>query len=336
MPYAGSGPADSSATIARAGDDSAQVDVANALELAIQIIENEFSSFLPHDDRVVASCDLLRVHVPALCAPGGRTWWERLVPLPSRRAGSCVPPLFTFLEELADDHPQPWPILEVLLGARESELQRRALTAFGRLVEAGRIEVTPEVFTSLSNRAEDEGSALASPAALDELRQIVSGRLSLARLFIDGTTINIRRLAARLLDVGGAFPAHEIIDQLLGAEASARLTPYLAFTCATHADLLDVEPLAANRAALGSFRRAEEVCGAPMLRDVVAAVGWQRLNYGLDARPIVGLSVSGGIPLLVEPREAALFDGLPDVRRVFERTLVVPADGQPMPPPART
>ena len=37
---------------------------------------------------------------------------------------------------------------------------------------------------------------------------------------------------------------------------------------------------------------------------------------------MVGLSLGGGFPLLAGPAEARLFDDLPGVRRVFERTLV--------------
>jgi hypothetical protein len=59
----------------------------------------------------------------------------------------------------------------------------------------------------------------------------------------------------------------------------------------------------------------------------VAALGWPRVNFGIEARPVVGVSLSDGFPLLLSDEEASLIGDLPGARRVFERQLVVAAGG---------
>ncbi|MCX6539971.1 MAG: PEP-utilizing enzyme [Acidobacteria bacterium] len=237
--------------------------------------------------------------------------------------------MFALLEDAADRHAQPWPILSALLEARDSGLQRRALDATVRLSLAGRLIVTPHVLTTLAERADEEGSALASPAAFGEMTKILPrGREDLLHdLLAEGSTPAIRRLAARLLDLASTSPAAALVARLLGTEAANLLAPYLTYTCATHQDLLDVVPLATDSAALDSFRRAGHVCGRRLLFDIVASLGWRRVNFGLEARPMVGVSVAGAFPLLLDRAEARIFDGLSDVRRVFDRLLIVAVGG---------
>ncbi len=299
------------------------------LEQAVGTIETELAGYLPHDDRVAAACDVLRDHFDTLTSPAGRGWLERLQVWPGRRVGSVVTPVFALLEVAADGHAHPWPLLAALLDARDSALQQRALGAVVRAVATGRLALTPEVFGLLAERAGEEGNALASPAALVDIAKLLPrgrGKL-LHELFLAGSTPAVRRLAARLLDLSGPSPSPGLVARLIGAEAAHLLAPYLTFTCATHQDLLDVVPLARDPGALESFRRAVQVCGRRLLCDVVASLGWRRVNFGLEARPMVGLSVAGAFPLLLERGEARIFDGLSDVRRAFERVLVVAVGG---------
>ncbi len=79
---------------------------------------------------------------------------------------------------------------------------------------------------------------------------------------------------------------------------------------------------------LESFRRAAEVLGERVLCDVVAALGWPRVNFGIEARPVVGVSLADSFPFLLSEEEASLVGEVPGARRVFERHLVMAAGGE--------
>ena len=329
MPPAGSGPANSRTATAPAAPSSASEAGHPLLEQALATIETELAGYLPHDDRVAAACRVLHAELDTLISAGGGAWLDRLLPWPRRHVGAVVVPLFALLEEAADRHAQPWPILTALLEARDSGLQRRALDATVRAESAGRLDVTREVLTALAERADEEGSALASPAALAEMAKLLPADRGamLADVLADESNPAVGRLAARLLDLSSVAPAAELVVRLLGAGAADLLAPYLTFTCATHRDLLDVVPLAMDSAALDSFRRAEQVCGRRLLCDIVASLGWGRINFGLEATPMAGVSVGGAFPLLLSRVEARIFDGLADAHRAFDRVLVIAVGG---------
>lgn len=113
---------------------------------------------------------------------------------------------------------------------------------------------------------------------------------------------------------------------MLTADTAAWLAPYLAYTRATHLDLLDIAS-GAPEVAVGSFRRAEALCGEKLLREIFAEIGWTRLNFGLELRRFIGTSVAGSFPLLVAPEEAALLDDCEGTRRTFDRFLVIAHGG---------
>jgi hypothetical protein len=83
-------------------------------------------------------------------------------------------------------------------------------------------------------------------------------------------------------------------------------------------DLVALVPAARSPAVLESFRRAGDVLGERVMCDVVASLGWPRVNFGIEARPVVGVSLSDGFPLLLSDEEASLIGDLPGARRVFD------------------
>ena len=307
-------------------------DTGAATAAAVADIESQFSSYLPHPERVAAACDVLRRETDAAAAAGAFTWLPRLLALLAGRSGPVVMPLFEWAEQLVAQAPDAWPLLDQMLCAQDGALQLRAVHALARAVAEKRAAVTPEVVEALAESTEREGSGLAAEEGLRVIARVVRGGApgsedpALA-LLTRPPTANVQRLAARLLDLDGALPPDHVARRVLGDEAAGLLAPYLMFTRATHGDLVALVPAARSPAVLESFRRAAEVLGERVMCEVVAALGWPRVNLGIEARRVVAVSLSDGFPLLLSDDEASLVGDLPGARRVFERVLVVAAGG---------
>jgi pyruvate,water dikinase len=302
-------------------------DPGAAIAAAVADIEAQFASYLPQPERVAGACECLRREAAGMMAAGHPGWLARLLPLPATRTGPVVIPLFGWMEEMAGLAPDAWPLVDAMLGAQDGGLQRRALTALARAADERRAALTPAVIEALAEAAEREGSGFATDDGLRALGALIAHAASVNELLVQQVSPPAQRLAARLLDLDGAPPRDHVVRRVLGDEAAALLAPYLMFTRATHMDLVALGPAARSAAVLASFRRAGEVLGERVMCDVVAALGWPRVNLGLDARPVVGVSLSDGFPFLLSAEEASLIGDLPGARRLFERYLVVAAGG---------
>jgi phosphohistidine swiveling domain-containing protein len=302
-------------------------DAGAAIEAAVADIESQFASYLPHPGRVAQACDCLRRETAGATADGHSGWLARLLPLPAKRTGPIVVPLFALMEEMAVSARDAWPLLDAMLAAQDGELQRRAITVLGRAVDERRAALTPAIIESLAELVERDGSGLATEEALRALGPVIAHAASVSELLVQRVSPPVQRLAARLLDLDGAPPLDHVARRVIGDEAAAVLAPYLMFTRATHMDLVALVPAARSPAVLASFRCAGDVLGERVMCDVIAALGWPRVNFGIEARPIVGVSLSDGFPFLLSEEEASLIGDLPGARRVFERHLVVAAGG---------
>ena len=350
MPQAGSGPAIANAATSPSSrtsvqppatsrppltaDDSSAADTAvpedsAAIESAVADIESQFASYLPHPERVAEACEVLRRETADAEAAAHSAWLPRLLPLLATRAGPIVIPLFEWMEEMADRARDAWPFVESMLGAQDGALQRRAVTALARAVDERRVVISPAVIETIAEATEREGSGLTTGEGLREIGRVLMPAASIGELLVQRVSPTVQRLAARLLDLDGLPPPDQVVRRVLGDQAAALLAPYLMFTRATHMDLVALVPAARSPAVLESFRRAGEVLGERVMCDVVAALGWPRVNFGIEARPVVAVSLSDSFPFLLSEEEASLIGDLPGARRVFERHLVVAAGGGP-------
>ena len=261
---------------------------------------------------------------PALLAP--------LFSLLESRAGPRLEPLGDLLLALCAAQSAPWPILERMLSAQDHALGRRALELAAQLGDRGRVTLEPDEVARLAERVEDESGPFGERAMLElvaRLIRVAAGDPQAADDRLHGMLQpphgpRLRRLAARILDLADEPAPAAVCEQLLGAEGHAVLRDYLAYTRASHLDLVHLGPEpGALPPVVPSFRAAERQLGAAQLREVVAEVGWLRLCVGIEVRPEVGISVSGSIPLVLSPPEAALFDGCDGVRRTGEWTLLL-------------
>ena len=348
MPQAGSGPAIANAATSPSSRTSVQppatsrppltadgsgdantaiAGAAEAIESALADLESQFSIYLPHQERVSAACEVLRRETADADSAAHAAWLPRLLPLLAARTGPIVIPLFEWMEEMAERVPDGWPILDAMLGAQDGALQLRAVRALRRAIEAKRAAVSPAMIETLAQLVEREGSGLATEEGLRETARVLAPAVSIGELLVQRVSPTAQRLAARVLDLDGTPPPDQVVRRVLGEEAAALLAPYLMFTRATHMDLVALVPAARSPAVLASFRRTGEILGERVMGDVVAALGWPRVNAGIEVRPVVGVSLSDSFPFLLSDEEASLIAGLPGARRVFERHLVIAVGG---------
>ncbi|MGE5200071.1 MAG: hypothetical protein ACM3H9_10555, partial [Rhodospirillaceae bacterium] len=259
MPQAGSGPAIVNAAsrpsspasaqtpapgglpLAAAGAGNPNAGLAasvEAIEAAIADIESQFSIYLPNPERVTAACDVLRREAGDAMAAAPPDWLGRLLPLPAKRTGPTVVPLFEWMEETAGLVPDPSPLLSAMLGAQDGALQLRAVRALAQAADAGRVDVGPSMLETLAGMVEREGSELSTEAGLRDIERVLAHAAGAGEWLVQRMSPAVQRLAARVLDLDGAPPSDEVVRRVLGDEAAALLAPYLMFTRATHIDVM--------------------------------------------------------------------------------------------------
>jgi pyruvate,water dikinase len=300
-------------------------DRGDPVAAAVADIEFQFGSYMPRPERVAEACACLRRHAPE--TDGRPDWLPRLLQLPARRTGPVVLPLFEWMEERAAASPEAWPIVDAMLAAQDEALQRRAVASLARAVNERRLTLSPAIIEALAGMVDREDSGLASAESLRSIGSILTRAATVPELLVQRVSPPVQRLAARVLDLDGTPPPDQVARRVLGEEAAAVLAPCLMFTRASHLDLATLAPASRNPAVLDSFRRAAGVLGDRVMCDVVAALGWPRVNLGLEVRKVGGVSLADGFPFLVSDDEASLLEALPGARRVFERHLVVAIGG---------
>ena len=313
------------------------------LSRIVRAIQGEIEVAMGSPDRVAALCAQLREELGA--TPATSESLQEILPLVGllrAKGGAIIEPVFSLLEEVVRSTDDPRPLLHGLLGVRESTLIRRALDAALACADRGSLSGDGATFEILAERVEDEQSLLREPAALAKIGELLP-RLTTLPGSPDEAALTIfrragpfphRRLAARILDLGGQTVPATLASEMLGDEAHAFLAPYLAYTRATHVDVLHLAPQGAVPATvLDSFRRAEEISGEGLLREALAELGWSRANLGLEARRVIGLSVLGSIPFMLQPEEIPLIETLAGARLGNEFVVLAAHGGLPLPGP---
>jgi len=307
-------------------------------------LTDSFHLAMADAERVRKTCDLLREALGDSPGAADAGAIHALVPLLARRGGPMAAHLFDFLEETAVRSPDPWSCLDGMMGARDHDLARRALGTAARLADEGTLAVDRPLLLSLSRRVQEEGSPLGAPQSLTLIRRMIR-HFSLGRppehedllcdLFLDKDGIGLNHLAACILDMDVRPAPSDLAARLLGSEPYAFLAPYLEYTRASHRDLLHLLPLpGAPPPCLPSLLRAAVTCGPALLREIIAEIGWTRVNFGLDIRRFTGVSIGGSFPLALSPEEASLFRDYERGRGGPEQFLVV-AHGGPAVEPGR-
>lgn len=308
---------------------------ADPLASLLESIAAEFDVTMGRPERVRADCERIREHLPS--PPVDLERLSPLGPLLRRRAGPIAVPVFDLLEERAAASDDPWPLVGELLRSRDPAFARRALETAERLAAGGSLALDHHALRFLAGEVERAGSPLGEADALAAIARLLrrpgaTEQDPVLDLYLEPSADSVRRLAARLLDLPGQPAPPPVAETLLGPEAHAFLDRYLRFTRATHRDLLHLRPDPGRPPpGLASLRRAEAACGEALLREVIAELGWARVNLGLDVQPRVGVSFGGSVPLMVSPAEAPLLEAVEGARRTTEAWVILAHGGQPAP-----
>jgi phosphohistidine swiveling domain-containing protein len=297
----------------------------------VDAIESEFAVALGNADRVAASCRILDewdgsklAEDPALA---------RLIPLPAKRGGKIALPVYDLLEGVARTAERPGGIVQGLLRARDRDLSLRALWLMISLVEDGRVAVDMDTARMFASLVDTEGSVFDEPVSHEKIARLLRmgtvgaeafGIGPLAALYLEGSDLRLRRLAARLLDLPGTAVPRSRAERLLGMDAYRFLKPVIEYAGASHRDLLDLAwdgPLRAE--VLESFMCTEILCGERLMREIMVALGWARLNGGIETQDRESISIDGAYPLYLSSVEASLFDGWEAARRIGRRFLII-------------
>ncbi len=320
------------------GDDQHPIPHAEraAVDGILQTLSEQFRIAMGRAEDVHDCCGRLE-HLQS--DPPSSADVERLVPvlpLLATRSGPLAARLFDLIERTAARCSHPWPLLRGMLAARDQELVTRALELVRRRADGGSLRIDREIVRFLAQLAETSSSAVTAPDALPVVRDIVGhlGSPEAANwpdpalaLFLEESDASIRQLAARVLDASGDPAPVAVAERILGADATTFLQPYLAYTRATHQDLLALAQLLHSPPlALPSIRLAQMLLGDVLLRKILAELGWQRLNLGIEVRPFVRLAAGESFPLLLHPAEAKLALRCGALRRVDE-IFVITAHG---------
>jgi phosphohistidine swiveling domain-containing protein len=299
----------------------------DAIQAAIAAIRGEMSVALGRVDRVRDACRSLQTcDLPSPCV-------VELARLTGRRNTALATEVFECVADQCRRMSDPWPVIRELLLVRNDPVVRYALALLADLADAGRVRPCLEILQTLAESIEHREGLRNQPAVLRLAARILradSGRDAPRRVFISHACWRVRRLAARVLDAEQQPAPVDVAQKVLSTEAFEFLADYLTYTRATHLDLLDIAPTAGGPPpGLASWRQAERVCGATLLREIIGRIGWARLNFGLDVRRLHGVSLDGAFPVLAQPLEAQLLDDCPYAARTFDRFLIIAHGGMP-------
>ena len=303
------------------------------VEQALADIDGETAVVFGRPERVAEACSVLRRHAAGWLPPGPGAAFERLAHLLRSRSGPLVQPVGELLLALATEAGDPWPLLEVALGASDARVISAALELLVDRVCCGSDLLDLEKAGRFAAIVQAAEGPLAADGTLDAIARVLAhvggpGDDPVLALYLRIGHEPLRRLAGRVLDLPGTPPSERVAVQVLGEEPARVLGPYLAYTRARHVDLLDLtRPDGAPGPLVESLRTAEQRVDPALLREVIADLGWRRVNLGLDVRRVVGVSVDGSLPFLLTPAEAVIFEGCRGARRVFEQLLILAHGG---------
>ncbi len=239
----------------------------------------------------------------------------RLASLLRDSRSRAAPALFRLLAEQAHALDSSAPVLVELLSARSQEIRDQALSLTLAAARDGHIESDLDLALAV---------ACALPSAPDaqvpdDLGQLLSSvddpRLPLVpgdpigRFLEPSIPLPVRLLAARLLDADDEPAPEERIRRVLGSTAASALAHHLAYTRATHGDLVALTPGLARRVeSLETMQASESVLGRDRLAAVVARLGWPRVADELVAEPVTVTRIEGSFPFALRPDEARVID----------------------------
>jgi pyruvate,water dikinase len=309
----------------------------SADELVKSII-TQFNLLTARPDQVKKDCDKLRLLFKKTLPGLVHINLEPLFPLLQKRSGPIAEHLFSLLEGAAEASPDTFPFIKAMLSARDKNLALRALKQTTRLSEEGRLQVNHSLIHFLAERLHMENTPFTDPDLLLEMLLLIKHYEPgdgyrhadpFLALYLEEDNMDMRRLAARLLDSSGKAVSPDVAETVLGKKYYKFFTSYLSYTRAMHTDLLCLQPLPGILSSLlNDFIHAEKIIGKKLLYEVIAKLGWSRLNLGLEVDSLTGVAIDGSPPFMVSEAEASLLGKCTGASWSSEKYLIVACGGQ--------
>jgi phosphohistidine swiveling domain-containing protein len=315
------------------GDAESIVSTANQL---IKAIIGRFNLSIVQPEQVKIDCDQLGALYKKAISESVSINLEPLYPLLQKRSGPVAEHLFVLLSTVAMDQSNVQPLVEAMISARDKSIAIRALQVALLLVESGSLKVNQSFIQFIATRVEADTSTYGEAETVRIVSQIVKHLKPGSRfhqkdpilaLYLEDNNLELRCLAARILDLESSAVSHNLMESVLGVEMAEFFAPYFDFTNTRHLDLLSLEP-GAMESLRNDFILAKEVLGEKLLCDIISSTGWDRLNLGIQVQALAGVSVGDSLPYMVPEYEATLLKkcGLTD--QISKQYLIVACGGQ--------
>ena len=304
----------------------------------IRSITGKFNLAMAQPDQVKKDCDKLRMLIKKSLPGSVPINLEPLFPLLQKRSGPVAKHLFSFLEKTAKTLLDPSPIIKAMLSARDKNLALSALEYALRSAKKGILKVNHAFIQFLAQRMNMEKTHFTETKAIRTILLLIKlynpGKGAhyadpLFALYLEEDNLEIRRLAARLLDYSVKVVKKDVAETILGKKIYTFFSPYLAYTRATHADLLCFPPLPDALASLqNDFIRTKKIIGNRLLNEAIAKLGWSRLNLGFQVQTIIGISINGSPPFMVSEVETPLLKKCKGAKRSSKMYFIIACGGQ--------
>ena len=203
-------------TYSKPGDSESLVISANQL---IKAITGKFNLSIVQPDQVKNDCDQLLAIYKKARSESIQINVEPLFPLLQKRSGSVAEHLFSLLATMAQDQSNALPYAEAMLSARDKALVLKSLQIFLILVEKETLKVTHSLLQFVAARLEADTSIYNESGALPTISQIIQKyrpgskfyhQDPVLSLYIEEEILELRRLAARILDMDNKPVSHDL------------------------------------------------------------------------------------------------------------------------------
>jgi len=315
---------------------NSNAELAASIEQIILSISSKFNLAIVPPEEVKAECDQLREWYKLAAIGSERINLAPLFPLLQKRSGSIAAYVFSFLEDVMMAQSNIRTIVEAMLSARDKALAFKALEITVWLTENGKLKVTRPFVRFLAGRIEMDHSYFTDKNVIDRLSKIVKQYKPGIRfhqsdpimaLYLEEDNLDIRKLAAKILDAKDQHVKQSVIELLFGRKIAAFFSPFFVFTNASYTDLLCVQPEKLP-ALKNDFIDAKAHIGDKLLCKVISKIGWDRINLGIEVEALIGISIGNSPPFMVSDLEARLMEKCEGVRRTSKLYLILAYGGQ--------
>lgn len=314
--------------------DSKSVKLEKIEENNEQLIWSIISKYnMAQPELVKKECDKLFLLINDSYPSVAQINLEPLFPLLQKRTGLIAEHIFYFLEAMAMTSQNPSSYIKAMLSSRDKKLALRALESSVKLAKIGNLKVDRPFLLFLAERMSVEKSPFIETEAINNILLLVK-RYSfenqsqindpLLEIYLKEENMEMRYFAAQLLDKSVKIVNPEVAETILGKNAYLFFQPYLAYTRATHIDILCLLTTPSLLESLkDDFTVAKEKIDNRLLNEIIAKLGWERLNFGLQIKVLIGVSIDNSPPFMVSEVEASLLDKCTGAKRSSKTYLII-------------